>query len=67
MPAMIKRRLKSWMLVYVSFAVALTAANTGTDAESTAKAVSPGSTPTEVALERSFFRPTVEYPRRNDI
>jgi hypothetical protein len=34
MPTASKRILKSWMLVYVSFVVALTAANFGADAES---------------------------------
>jgi hypothetical protein len=67
MPATIKRSLKSWMLVYVAFAVALSTADTGTNAESSAAAVSPGSTPSEVAVDRRFFRPTVEKSRRNDI
>ncbi len=55
------------MLVYVAFAVALAAADTGTNAESNAAAVSSGSTPSEVAVDRRFFRPTVENSRRNDI
>jgi hypothetical protein len=67
MPVPIKRSLKSWMLVYVALAVALLASNTGISADSSAAAVSPGSTPSEVAVDRSFFRPTVEHPRRNDI
>ena len=67
MPATIKRSLKSWMLVYIAFAVALTTANIGSPPESDAAAVSPGLTPSEIAVDRHFFRPTVDYPRRNDI
>ncbi len=67
MSAAIKRNLKFWMLVYVGFVVALTAANLGTDRESDLTDVSPGSLPAGITPEKSFFRPTVEPFRRNDI
>jgi len=67
MPTVIKRSLKSWMLVYAGFALALTAANIGSQPVSTPALVSPGTLPGEVSVERSFFQPTVAQPRRNDI
>jgi len=67
MPTVIKRSLKSWMLVYAGFALALTAANSGSDSDTSSALVSPGSLPDEVSVERSFFQPTVAQPRRSDI
>jgi len=67
MPAVIKRSLKSWMLVYVGFALALTAANIGSGSTSTPALVSPGTLPADVSIDRSFFQPTVAQQRRNDI
>ena len=55
------------MLVYVAFAGALIAANTNSEAESSAATVSPGMVPSDVAIDRHYFRATVEQPRRNDI
>ncbi len=65
MPAKIKISFKSWMLVYVAFAVALTAA--GPAEESSAASVSPGNYPSVVTADKVFFTPTIERPRRNDI
>jgi hypothetical protein len=67
MPTVIKRSLKSWMLVYAGFALALTAANFGSNADTRSALVSPGSLPNEVSVERSFFQPAFAQPRRNDI
>jgi hypothetical protein len=67
MPTTIKRSLKSWMLVYVGFVLALTAANFDIDVNPGSKLVSPGSLPTSVSIEQTYFRPTVAEPRRNDI
>jgi len=55
------------MLVYVSFVVALAAANFGADAESEQTLVSPGSLPAKISTEQSFFRPTIAQSRRKDI
>jgi len=67
MPSAKIRSLKSWMLVYVSFVVALAAANFGADAESEQTLVSPGSLPAKISTEQSFFRPTIAQSRRKDI
>jgi hypothetical protein len=67
MPTIIRRNLKSWMFVYVGFALALTAANFGSNTDSNSALVSPGSLPAEVSVERLFFQPTVAQRRRNDI
>jgi hypothetical protein len=67
MPTVIKRSLKSWMLVYVGFALALTAADIGSQSTPTPALVSPGTLPAELSIERSFFQPTVAQRRRNDI
>jgi len=72
MSASIKRNLKSWMLVYVGFVLALTAANTDVGskhgaAKHGAAVVSPGTLPSTSLIEQTFFRPTVVEPRRNDI
>ena len=67
MSAAIKRNLKSWMLVYVGFVLALTAAHTDLAPSSGAQLVSPGSLPGSVSIEKTFFRPTVAEPRRSDI
>jgi len=67
MPTTIKRSLKSWMLVYVGFVLALTAANFDISSKPGLELVSPGSLPTRVSIEQTYFRPTVAEPRRNDI
>lgn len=67
MPTTIKRNLKSWMLVYVGFVLAISAANSDIGSKSAAQLVSPGSLPTGSSIEQTFFRPTVAEPRRNDI
>jgi len=67
MPTVIKRSLKSWMFVYVGFAIALAAANIGAESAPTPALVSPGTLPAELSIGRSFFQPTVAQPRRNDI
>ena len=67
MSTAIKRSLKTWMLVYAGFVVALTAANYGEDSVSDLTEVSPGSLPARISTEEVFFRPAVERPRRNDI
>jgi hypothetical protein len=55
------------MLVYVGFALALTAANIRSHPEPTPAFVSPQTIPAEIMVERSFFKPTVTQRRRNDI
>jgi hypothetical protein len=67
MPTVIKRSLKSWMLVYVGFALALTAANIDARSSPRSSTVSPGSLPSDVSIEKSFFQPTIPRSRRNDI
>jgi len=67
MPTVIKRSLKSWMLVYAAFALAITAANFGSSSDTSSALVSPGSLPVAVSVERSFFQPAFAQPRRNDI
>ena len=67
MSASIKRNLKSWMLVYVAFVLALTAANTDVGSKHGAAVVSPGSLPSTSSIEQTFFRPTIAEPRRHDI
>ena len=67
MSVTIKHKLKSWMLVYVGFVLALTAANTDIGSKHSAAVVSPGSLPSTSSIEQTFFRPTVAEPRRNDI
>jgi hypothetical protein len=67
MPTSIKRKLKSWMLVYVGFILALTAANSDTGPKSAAQLVSPGSLPSLDWMEQTYFRPTVAERPRNDI
>ena len=67
MPATIRRSLKTWMLVYVGFALALMAADIGSTESSDVVDVSPGSIPGNIAVELSYFRPLVEQPSRNDI
>jgi len=72
MSVTIKHKLKSWMLVYVGFVLALTAANTDVGskhgaAKQGAAVVSPGTLPSASSIEQTFFRPTVAEPRRNDI
>jgi hypothetical protein len=54
------------MLVYVGFALALVAANTGSDAESSTADVSPGSTPVELFATPTLFRPMAAEAPRND-
>jgi len=66
-PTTIKRSLKSWMLVYIGFILALSAANSDINAKPGSKLVSPGSLPAEISIEQTYFRPTVAEPRRNDI
>jgi len=67
MPTTIKRSLKSWMLVYVGFVLALAAAKFDIDAKPGLELVSPGSLPSGVSIEQTYFRPTVADLRRNDI
>jgi hypothetical protein len=67
MSIVIKRNLKSWMLVYACFVVALTATNFAVDAESDLALVSPGSLPAKFPTEQKFFRPAVAQPSRSDI
>ena len=67
MPTPIKRGLKTWMLVYAGFALALVAANGAPDRDSNADHLSPGSLPTEISADQAFFRQAVEQPVRNDI
>jgi hypothetical protein len=67
MPTSIKRGLKTWMFVYVGFVVALTAANIGPARDTNAVLVSPGSLPTDISADQTFFRPASEQPVRNDI
>jgi hypothetical protein len=67
MPATIKRSLKPWVLVYVGFILALTTANVAPDAMTGPALVSPGSMATDVFVDRSYFRTTIERSPRNDI
>jgi len=67
MPAAIKSNLKSWMLVYVGFIVAISTTNSDIGSKSAAQLVSPGAIPTGSTIEQTYFRPTVAEPRRNDI
>ena len=67
MPTPIKRGLKTWMLVYVGFAVALAAANITPASDTSAALVSPGSLPTDISADQAFFRPADEQSVRNDI
>ncbi len=67
MPAKIRHSFKIWMIVYVAFALALTAANMGSNGDFGATAVSPGSMPAIIPVERTFFRSTIDQPRRSDI
>lgn len=65
MPAIRRKSLKTWMLVYLGFVVALITASPASDSSSAA--VSPGTYPTEMTADRHFFTPTIEHRRRNDI
>lgn len=65
MATKIKSSLKSWMLVYVAFVIAMMSA--GTVGDSSAAAVSPGTYPSDITADKVFFAPTIERPRRNDI
>jgi len=65
MPTKIRSSIKSWMLFYVAFVIALTSGGMGGD--SSAASVSPGTYPTETTADRVFFESTIERPRRNDI
>ena len=65
MPTRIKSSIKTWMLFYVAFVVALTSG--GMAGDSSAASVSPGAFPTETTADRVFFESTIERPRRNDI
>jgi hypothetical protein len=67
MPTTIKRKLKSWMLVYVGFVLALTAANSDIGPKSAAQLVSPGTLPGLDSMEQTYFRPAVAELPRNDI
>jgi hypothetical protein len=67
MPTTIRRSLKSWMLVYVGFVLALTAANIDVRPNSGMELVSPGSLPGSDLVEQTFFRPIVAELPRNDI
>ena len=67
MPTIIRRSLKSWMLVYVGFVLALTAANFDNGPNPEAQLVSPGSLPGTGSMEQTYFRQTIAEPRRNDI
>ena len=53
------------MLVYAVFAVALTAANLGS--EPPAVSVSPGAYPSGLTIDKVFFTPAIVQPRRNDM
>ena len=66
MPTYIRRSLKTWMLVYVGFALALVAANTRPGAESITLDVSPVSTPAEIFATPALFRPLVTDAPRFD-
>ncbi len=65
MPTRIRSSIKSWMLFYVAFVVALISG--GMAGDSSAASVSPGTYPTETTADRVFFESTIERPRRNDI
>jgi len=65
MSAKLKSSFKSWMFVYIAFAVALSAS--GTAAESTPISVSPEAPAAELAAERAFFTPIVPRIHRLDI
>jgi len=67
MSVTLKRNLKSWMLVYVGFVLALTAAHTDSAPRSGAELVSPGALPGSASIEQTFFHPTVAEARRSDI
>jgi hypothetical protein len=62
-----KRGLKTWMLVYVGFAMALATANSAPAHDTNAALVSPGSLPTDISADQAFFRPADEQSVRNDI
>ena len=63
----IRRSVKTWMLVYVAFIVAFTAAGTGATGKTDLAALSPGTPPAAISTEKVYFRPAVEQARRNDI
>jgi hypothetical protein len=65
--AVIKRSVKTWMLVYVAFLVAFAAAGAGEPPKSDLAALSPGSLPSAMSTDKAYFRPAVEQARRNDI
>jgi len=65
MPTRIKSSIKTWMLFYVAFVIALTTG--GMTGESSAASVSPGTYPSDTIADRTFFESTIERPRRNDI
>ena len=65
MSAKLKSSFKSWMFVYIAFAVSLW--SSGTAAESTPTSVSPEAPAAELAAERTFFTPIVPRIRRLDI
>ena len=67
MPTTIKSKLKSWMVVYVGFVLALTAANFDISPKTAAELVSPGSLPGLDSMEQTYFRPAVTELPRNDI
>lgn len=67
MAAVLKRNVRSWMLVYVGFVVTLGAAHMSEAPDSDLAMLSPGTLPSEMTSDKTFFRPAIAQPRRNDI
>ena len=67
MAAKKKTSLKSWMLVYVGFTLALTAANSDVNQENDVSEAMPEVSATDIATDKSFFQPIIKQPSRHDI
>ena len=72
MAAVIKNRVKSWMIVYIGFVVTLGATVLGDSDGRDLTSLSPGSLPGEIATDQDYFRPAaghaaVGHVRRTDI
>ena len=65
MATKLRRSFKSWVVIYMGFAVAMYVTGPANDAAR--KLVSPGSLPSELTADRDFFAPAASLIRRQDI
>jgi len=67
MAAKTKSNFKSWIIVYVGFALALITANSGVKRENYAPEAIPGVRAVDIVVDKAFFQPITNQSSRNDI